>query len=143
VDGRAIRLREDRGPGRQEPRAPRAPRAVKEPRADNFQSNETFASKPQRRSKEDSQGCRVFVSNLSWQTQWQGLKEHFRSCGEVLYANVLMDYNSRRSKGCGVVEMSSAEEAAKAIAELTESDLDGRNILVRADRDRDQRQNNN
>jgi RNA recognition motif-containing protein len=34
--------------------------------------------------------CKVFVGNLSWQTQWQGLKDHFNTDGQVTHADVLM-----------------------------------------------------
>ena len=70
-----IHVRADRGSGRQDD-GDRPPRARK-PRA-------AAGGKKARRSKEDSKGCRLFVSNLSWQTDWQGLKEHFRQAGEVL-----------------------------------------------------------
>ena len=28
-------------------------------------------------------GTKVYVGNLSWETSWQDLKDHFRSVGEV------------------------------------------------------------
>ena len=40
-----------------------------------------------------------------------------------------------RSKGCGLVEYASQEEAAKAIAELNSTELEGRLIFVREDRE--------
>ena len=36
-------------------------------------------------------GRRCFVSNLNWRTSWQDLKDKFRDCGEVVYANVVKD----------------------------------------------------
>lgn len=36
-------------------------------------------------------GRRCFVSNLNWKTSWQDLKDKFRECGEVVYANVVRD----------------------------------------------------
>jgi RNA recognition motif-containing protein len=36
-------------------------------------------------------GRRCFVSNLAWRTSWQDLKDKFRDCGEVVYANVIRD----------------------------------------------------
>jgi RNA recognition motif-containing protein len=76
---------------------------------------------------------RVYVGNLSWQTSWQSLKDHFRQAGEVLHADVMMA--DGRSKGCGIVAFASAADAANAIATLTETELDGRNIFVREDRE--------
>ena len=36
-------------------------------------------------------GRRCFVSNLAWRTSWQDLKDKFRDCGNVVYANVIRD----------------------------------------------------
>ena len=51
---------------------------------------------------------------------------------------MLEEQGSGRSKGCGIVEFSTADEAAEAMASLTDTELDGRVIGVREDReDRD------
>jgi RNA recognition motif-containing protein len=47
---------------------------------------------------------------------------------------VLEEANGR-SKGCGLVEFSTQEEADKAIAELNNTELEGRLIFVREDRE--------
>ncbi|KAF6003066.1 hypothetical protein F1559_003549 [Cyanidiococcus yangmingshanensis] len=78
--------------------------------------------------------CRVYVSNLAWRTTWRGLKDHMRTAGEVAYADVYMDKETRRSRGCGVVEFLDEESAQRAIRELNETTLDGRQIYVREDR---------
>lgn len=52
----------------------------------------------------------------------------------VLLAIVLEESNGR-SKGCGLVEYASSDEAAKAIAELNNTELEGRLIFVREDRE--------
>ena len=57
-----------------------------------------------------------------------------RQAGEVAYAEV-MTMHDGRSKGCGIVEYVSAEGAAKAIRELNDSELKGRAIFVREDRE--------
>lgn len=49
--------------------------------------------------------------------------------GNVRYAEVLLE-PSGRSKGCGIVEFEDANEAAAAIRELNDSELDGRQIYV-------------
>lgn len=87
-------------------------------------------------------GRRVYVSNLAWRTSWQDLKDKFRECGNVVYANVIKD-EAGRSKGWGIVEFETPEEALTAINTLNGTDLGGRNILVREDReDRDVKQYN-
>jgi len=77
---------------------------------------------------------RIYVGNLSYQTSWQSLKDYFKPCGNVVYADVLRD-DSGRSKGCGIVEFESRAEAVKAIKELSDTKLDGRPIFVREDRE--------
>lgn len=57
-----------------------------------------------------------------------------RDAGEVVHANVLR-YRDGRSKGCGVVEFVTSEEARYAIDRLTHTELDGRPIFVREDRE--------
>ena len=41
-------------------------------------------------------GKRVFVGNLAWKTSWQDLKDKFRECGNVVYANVMRDEEGER-----------------------------------------------
>jgi len=80
---------------------------------------------------------RIYVGNLAWSTTWQVLKDYFKSAGSVKYAEVLTGPDGR-SKGCGIVEFEQPEEAARAIRELNDTDLGGRRIYVREDReDRD------
>jgi len=79
--------------------------------------------------------CRVYVGNLSWDVTWSDLKDHMKSTGcEVTRANVLASPDGR-SKGCGIVEFSSAEGAQRAILTLNDTELMGRQIFVREDRE--------
>lgn len=73
---------------------------------------------------------KLFVGNLSWSTTDASLRAFFEQVGTVESARVVMDKMTGRSRGFGFVEMPNAEEAAKAIADLNEQDLDGRNIRV-------------
>ena len=83
-----------------------------------------------------SNPCRtIFCGNLSYETTWQTLKDHMRQAGEVTRADVLMDRVTGRSKGCGIVEYEDAADARKALRELHESQLDGRQIFLREDRE--------
>ena len=38
---------------------------------------------------------RCFISNLSFKTSWQDLKDKFREVGNVVYANVTRDENGK------------------------------------------------
>jgi cold-inducible RNA-binding protein len=73
---------------------------------------------------------RLFVGSLPYTTTDDQLAQHFASAGTVSSAKVITDKFSGRSKGFGFVEMSSDDEATKAIESLNGSDIDGRNIVV-------------
>jgi cold-inducible RNA-binding protein len=73
---------------------------------------------------------KLFVGGLSYETTEETLKEVFSQAGTVESANVITDRMSGRSKGFGFVEMSSEEEAKKAIEELNGKEIDGRNVTV-------------
>lgn len=79
----------------------------------------------------------LFVGSLSWNVRDDQLKEFFEQAGTVVSAKVITDRETNRSKGFGFVEMSSDEEAKKAIAELDGKELDGRAINVSEARPRD------
>lgn len=72
---------------------------------------------------------KLFVGGLSWDTTDDSLAQHFSAIGAVISAKVIMDRFSGKSKGFGFVEMS-VEDADRAIKELNESELDGRQITV-------------
>ena len=96
--------------------------------------------KPAQRSFSTGHGAknrRVYVGNLSWDVAWQDLKDHMRQAGEVLHAEVITEYNGR-SKGCGIVEFATEEAAQEAISTLTDTELRGRMIFVREDRESSQ-----
>lgn len=54
--------------------------------------------------------------------------------GNVVFADVLTTPNGR-SKGCGIVEYATHEEAQKAVEKLSNLELEGRQIYVREDRE--------
>ena len=49
-----------------------------------------------------SGGFRVFVGNLSWETDWRALKDHMRAAGNVTRADVLSFADTGRSKGASL-----------------------------------------
>jgi hypothetical protein len=59
-------------------------------------------------------GTKLYVGNLSYQTQESDLREHFGQFGTVVSANVITDRDTGRSRGFGFVEMSTDEEARSA-----------------------------
>ena len=79
-------------------------------------------------------GRRCYVSNLPWECTWQELKDHFACVGNVVYADVMSD-ETGRSKGCGIVEFERPDDALRAIGTMSNTNLMGRNISVREDRE--------
>ena len=73
---------------------------------------------------------KLYVGGLSYSTAEDALKELFSQAGTVESATIIIDRMSGRSKGFGFVEMSSDEEAQKAIEMFNGKELDGKNITV-------------
>lgn len=61
---------------------------------------------------------RIYVGNLAYTVGNQDLQNLFSAHGTVRSANVIEDIGAGRSKGFGFVEMSSDEEADRAIGAL-------------------------
>jgi len=81
----------------------------------------------------------IYVSNLSFDVQDQDLREFFTPYGEVSSAKIITDKFSGKSRGFGFVEMSDDTAAKKAIAELNDSVVDGRNLKVTEARPKEER----
>ena len=75
-------------------------------------------------------GKRLYVGGLPYSTTDDELKDVFSQAGTVTSANVVIDKMTNRSRGFGFVEMSSDEEAQRAVETLNGKDLGGRNITV-------------
>lgn len=73
---------------------------------------------------------KLYVGGLPYSVTEDKLQEIFSAHGTVESARVITDRFTGRSRGFGFVEMSSEEEAQKAIDSLNESDLDGRSLTV-------------
>ncbi|KAJ3220713.1 Glycine-rich RNA-binding protein 4, mitochondrial [Clydaea vesicula] len=86
---------------------------------------------------------KVFVGNLSWNTNEESLRSHFSQYGDVTDAVVLTDRETGRSRGFGFVTFSSSEEAEKAVQEMNEQELDGRQIRVNLANERSDRGDRN
>src|SRR3990167_3636559 len=73
---------------------------------------------------------KLYVGGLSYDTTENTLKDTFAQAGTVESATVITDKMSGRSKGFGFVEMSSDEEALKAIEMFNGKEIDGRAVTV-------------
>ena len=75
--------------------------------------------------------AKLYIGNLSFDTTDDSLQQMFVSSGfQVESARVIRDTNSGRSRGFGFVELAASEDAARAIAQLNGSTLDGRVLQV-------------
>lgn len=75
-------------------------------------------------------GKKLFVGNLPYSADDSALSSLFASVGTVESCKVIVDRETGRSKGFAFVEMSSDDEAAKAVTEIDGQDLEGRAIRV-------------
>lgn len=74
--------------------------------------------------------AKLFIGNLDYTVTSDDLKALFAQAGTVVDAVVIMDKMTGRSRGFGFIELSSDEEAKKAIETLNGADLKGRKINV-------------
>lgn len=72
----------------------------------------------------------IYVGNLTFDTDSAQLEKLFAEHGQVTKAQVVTDRDTGRSRGFGFVEMSSSDEAQKAIAAIDGRDLGGRQLTV-------------
>ena len=73
---------------------------------------------------------KLFVGGLNWQMRGNDLREEFSKFGEIVFARVNLDRETKKSKGFGFVEFANAEDAARAKAEMDEQEVWGRPIKV-------------
>ena len=73
---------------------------------------------------------KLYVGNLSYNTTEDGLRDLFAQFGTVNSANIIIDRDTRRSKGFGFVELEEDDAADAAISELDGKELDRRNLRV-------------
>jgi len=78
----------------------------------------------------------IYVGNLTFETNSADLEHLFAEHGEVTKAQVITDRDSGRSRGFGLVEMASSDEAQKAISSLNGKDVEGRQLTVNLAKER-------
>jgi RNA recognition motif-containing protein len=75
-------------------------------------------------------GRKLYVGNLPFETGEAELQDLFGRVGSVESVNVMRDQATGRARGFAFVEMSTDEEAQKAIHELNASQVGGRSLTV-------------
>ena len=81
----------------------------------------------------------IFVASLNFASTDEDLRALFEQFGSVDSAKVVLDRETGRSRGFGFVEMPDSSEANAAIEQLNDSDFEGRNIIVKEARPREER----
>lgn len=82
---------------------------------------------------------KLYVGGLPYSMTEDELREIFAAYGEVTSVAIITDKFSGQSKGFGFVEMSSEEEANKAIEALDGNEISGRRATVNHARPREER----
>jgi len=82
---------------------------------------------------------KIYVGGLPYSTTDGQLQEIFSAHGNVESARVITDKFTGRSRGFGFVEMSSDDEAKKAIEALNGTELEGRTLTVNEARPQERR----
>lgn len=73
---------------------------------------------------------KLYVGGIAYATTEDSLRAAFAQAGNVVSALILMDKMTGRSKGFGFVEMSTEDEAMKAIDMWNGKELEGRKLTV-------------
>ena len=75
-------------------------------------------------------GRKLFVGNLSFNTDERRLEELFATVGPVDTVNIVRDQMTGRARGFAFVEMQTDADAQSAIQKLNDTELDGRKLAV-------------
>ena len=73
---------------------------------------------------------KLYVGNLPYETTESDLQTLFEAAGQVSTINIVRDRATGQARGFAFVEMSDAEGARRAIAELDRHQVGGRNLTV-------------
>lgn len=73
---------------------------------------------------------KLFVGGLAWATTDDSLKAAFASFGNIVEAKVILERETKRSRGFGFVSFDDEESAAAALEAMNGKELDGRAIRV-------------
>jgi len=73
---------------------------------------------------------KLYVGNLPFKVREEDLQSLFQQAGAVESVNIIRDKFSGQSRGFGFVEMSSPEDAEKAIQQFNGHSMENREIVV-------------
>lgn len=81
----------------------------------------------------------IYVSNLSFHTSEEDLKNLFSKFGAVSSARIITDRETNRSRGFAFVEMPSEEEANAALSGMNNKEIEGRALSVSVAKEKENR----
>ena len=81
----------------------------------------------------------IFVSNIPFAAKPEDIRQLFEPYGAVGRVNLITDRETGRPRGFGFVEMPNASEAQRAIEELQNVNMQGRQLTINEARPREPR----
>lgn len=100
-------------------------------------------SKPKAAASPLSEGNKLYIGNLGYETTVDDLKSHFAQYGTLEDITVVTDRDTGASRGFGFATYSSPAEAQAAVDAMNGFEVDGRELRVNLSRPREERNNNN
>jgi len=82
---------------------------------------------------------RLYVGNINFKATEADLEELFSQAGEVLYSKLIRDHETGKLRGFGFLEMSTEQEAEKAITLFNGQSFMERALVVNMAKSRPQR----
>lgn len=73
----------------------------------------------------------IYIGNLSYRVKESDLQQVMEDYGTVVSTKLIVDRDTRRSKGFAFVEMANDDEARNAIQELNGAEYEGRTMVVK------------
>ena len=73
----------------------------------------------------------IYIGNLNYRVRESDLQQILEEYGVVDSVKIIVDRDTKRSKGFAFAEMHNAAEAQKAIEELNQAEYEGRQMVVK------------
>ncbi|HLB34720.1 MAG: hypothetical protein A3F67_09520 [Verrucomicrobia bacterium RIFCSPHIGHO2_12_FULL_41_10] len=98
----------------------------------NASSTERRSSRPVSRKPEITEvtSPRLYIGNLSFDATESDLFELFSGIGQVQNVELISYHDTHRSKGFGFIQMTSVDEAKRAVNDLHDKEYMGRKLVV-------------
>lgn len=107
--------------------------SVKSPESISSSSKERQPSKPRvsrRPERVEVTSPRLYIGNLSFDATESDLFELFSGVGQVQNVELVANRETHRSKGFGFIQMTTLDEAKRAVEELHDKEYMGRKLVV-------------